>query len=96
MEQYKVKWLEQTCDCCPSQWEGKLEDGRMFYVRYRFGVFKVLLSNNPTDNLDDCWDNGKEIVYECDSDSFNGFMTEDEMIELLEQYNFNFENYETR
>lgn len=30
--------LQQTCGACPSQWEGRTEDGRHVYIRYRFGL----------------------------------------------------------
>lgn len=29
---------KQTCGACPTQWEGRLKDGRDFYFRYRWGV----------------------------------------------------------
>ena len=28
---------EQTCSACPTQYEGRLADGRWFYFRYRHG-----------------------------------------------------------
>jgi hypothetical protein len=34
---YKVKSLTKTCHACPSQWEGKLDDGRDLYIRFRWG-----------------------------------------------------------
>ena len=37
----------RTCDACPSQWEGQLEDGRAFYVRYRWGGLEVYISLKP-------------------------------------------------
>ncbi len=49
---YKVVELEQTCWACPSQWEGKLDDGRMIYIRYRSGLLSVDVSPEPTNNLD--------------------------------------------
>ena len=35
----KVVSYEITCHSCPSQWEGKTEDGREVYIRFRFGCF---------------------------------------------------------
>lgn len=35
--------LNKTCSACPSQWEGKTEDGRDFYARYRWGILRVTL-----------------------------------------------------
>jgi hypothetical protein len=33
--------LEKTCTACPAQWEGKLENGRALYARYRGGGLSV-------------------------------------------------------
>jgi len=43
--------LVQTCYACPSQWEGKLDDGRMFYIRYRWSEGSVEVSPTPTDDV---------------------------------------------
>lgn len=48
-----VLTCKQTCDACPSQWEGMLEDGRMFYIRYRWGELTVSISPAPTKNVYD-------------------------------------------
>lgn len=32
---------EQTCGACPEQYEGRLVDGRHFYLRYRWGVARL-------------------------------------------------------
>jgi hypothetical protein len=37
----KVVALKKTSLACPSQWEGVLEDGRVIYVRYRWGELSV-------------------------------------------------------
>lgn len=47
----KVKTIAKTCSACPSQWEGHLEDGRMFYARYRWGRLTVAVSDEPTDDV---------------------------------------------
>jgi len=36
----EVAELRQTCEAYPSQWEGKLVDGKTIYIRYR-GVLTV-------------------------------------------------------
>jgi len=41
----KVIEIERTCFACPSQWEGKLDDGREIYIRYRNGNFSVLIDD---------------------------------------------------
>jgi hypothetical protein len=33
--------LYQTCDVCPSQWEGRTPDDRPIYIRYRWGVLEI-------------------------------------------------------
>jgi hypothetical protein len=33
--------LEKTCIACPAQWEGRMESGEWFYVRYRYGFLTV-------------------------------------------------------
>lgn len=33
--------LAQTSIACPSQWEGKTDDSRWFYGRYRHGILEV-------------------------------------------------------
>jgi hypothetical protein len=33
--------LQQTCVACPSQWEGRLADGRALYIRYRHGYLRA-------------------------------------------------------
>ena len=39
--------LTQTCEACPSQWDGRLEDGRTVYIRYRHQTLSVEVG--PTD-----------------------------------------------
>lgn len=61
----KVTSIVQTSTACPSQWEGTLEDGRMVYVRYRWGYLSVRVSPTPTTEVLDAVDGeevfGKEI-----------------------------------
>jgi hypothetical protein len=37
----KVVELAQTSDASPSQWEGKADDGRFVYVRFRWGHLRI-------------------------------------------------------
>ena len=37
----RIVQLEKTCGACPSQWEGKLDNGEYLYVRYRWGSLQV-------------------------------------------------------
>ena len=38
-----VEYDEMTCFACPTQYEGKLKDGRYFYFRYRHGYASLRL-----------------------------------------------------
>jgi hypothetical protein len=37
----RIASLDHTCEACPSQWEGTLEDGTAFYVRYRGARLRI-------------------------------------------------------
>ena len=37
----RLRKLTKTCDFCPSQWDGELEDGSPVYIRYRWGYLAV-------------------------------------------------------
>jgi hypothetical protein len=37
----KVVEIERTCQAFPSQWEGKTDDGRFVYVRFRWGLLRI-------------------------------------------------------
>jgi len=37
----KVIKLRHTCYAMPAQWEGRCDDGKWVYVRYRFGRLSV-------------------------------------------------------
>ena len=41
MSTLTIAQIVQTCPECPSQWEGRLTDGRPFYIRYRWGCLTV-------------------------------------------------------
>lgn len=40
-----ISTLECTCSVCPSQWEGKSEESRPIYIRYRYGWLSVEFSD---------------------------------------------------
>lgn len=37
----RIATITKTCDSCPSQWEGKFDNGDDLYVRYRWGHLRV-------------------------------------------------------
>jgi hypothetical protein len=40
----QVVSARRTCNACPSQWSGKLADGREIYARFRWGHLTVTIS----------------------------------------------------
>lgn len=67
----EVKKLTLTCEACPSQWEGETVSGKKIYIRYRHGILRYELDG--------------EIRYGIDHGHiYDGFMTDEEMIKLLE------------
>ena len=79
---YKVKKLIKTCEGYPSQWEVELEDGRMIYIRYRWGVLDVRISEHSTNDINDAV-RGKSIYKECVGGIFDGVMEDEKMLLFL-------------
>jgi hypothetical protein len=77
---YKLKELKRTCETNPSQWEGKLNDGRMLYIRYRWSILDVRISKKPTNDIFDAV-NGENIYYQnINNNDYDGDMTNKEML----------------
>ncbi len=76
-----VTRLVRTCNACPSQWDGTLDDGRLFYARYRFGGFSLRISNTPGA---DPHDDGEEVMDEEIGGEYDGDMTDEEMQRLTQ------------
>ena len=47
-----VRVLEMTCDAFPAQWEGRTDDGRCVYVRYRSGWLRIGLGDTHAAAID--------------------------------------------
>lgn len=73
---------------CPSQWEGKLTDGRMFYARYRHGKLRISISKEPTDDVYDAFE--EVIINEPIGGMYSGIMTENGLIHIMEKSGFEF------
>lgn len=84
----KVTNLIQTCVACPAQWEGHIEDGRMFYCRYRWGNLSITISEKPTTDVMEAMD--EELYYETLGGHFAGEISEDDLIEKMEGIGFKF------
>lgn len=87
----KVRNIEQTCVACPSQWEGNLIDGRMFYARYRWGVLSVELSKELTTDVYKAIGEDGELIYDEQlGDSYDGTLEQAELIKIMEGCGFIF------
>lgn len=77
---YVIASLERTCYACPSQYEGKLVDGRVFYMRYRWGILSVRVAARDEDLF-----TSEDIIVYCETigGEFEGVLNEDELIEKL-------------
>jgi len=79
-----IKYIKRTSETCPSQWEVKLMDGRMVYVRYRWGILSIRVSSKKTDNIMDAV-NGKEIIGGKLGTGFDSFLDDDVMKQYLKR-----------
>lgn len=77
-----IKTIEQTCDFCPSQWEGYTTDNTPFYIRYRWGYLSVRLGKE-LGCIDDAI-NGEEVFGEQLDDEWNGVMSTEEMLVTIQ------------
>lgn len=75
--------LEQTCTACPSQFEGRLRDGTVFYARFRGNRVRIGFGATLNQALDSALGTHKrEPLYQHipeDGDPLDGFMTWEEM-----------------
>jgi hypothetical protein len=83
-EKLKVVSLKLTCNACPSQWEGNLDDGRMIYVRYRWGGLNIRLSYLPSTDIMDVLE-GKSIFSETIGEGLDGFLEYDKLVEVTKE-----------
>ncbi len=75
----KLKNLKKTRDSCPSQWEGKLENGRYIYIRYRWGELGYGIGATINIAVRSYNFENKNNV----GPSFDGSMETDRMLKLL-------------
>lgn len=73
-----VATYTRTCIACPTQYEGRLRDGRTFYFRYRSGIARLGFGQSPDAAVDDSWN--RSLVH---GDNLDGDVTEDEFKELF-------------
>lgn len=76
----RVRSVMQTCEACPSQWEGRSDDGRPVYARYRFGRLTVRLG--PVDGDISSAVTGDVVVGLNHGEELDGTLTYEELIQL--------------
>ena len=89
----KVKSLHCTGSACPTEYEGHLEDGRMFYFRYRWGRAKLTISKTPTLDVMQVLTDGETLYAELIGDEFDGQPELQEVEKILTQAGFELGSY---
>lgn len=76
----KITSLTQTCEACPSQWEGELEDGREIYIRYRWGTLTVNVSKGTLSAVE-----GPQVYYNEIGDEYDGIINQGTMLNHIKE-----------
>jgi len=88
----EVVKIIKTCTACPTQYEGELEGGKMFYVRYRWGYLSIRVSKEPTKDLMDAV-GGLEIYGEQHGDPLDGIIDDDVVLNILKDLTYENKRY---
>jgi hypothetical protein len=80
----KILNMYRTCTACPSQWEGKLDNGNYIYIRYRWG--NLFIGEGKT--LDEAI--GAIIIRETIGESLDGFLSNEELLKELKKRNIDY------
>lgn len=83
----KAKTIIKTCQYAPSQWEGKTEDGKSFYIRYRWGTLSLNVSKSVSNNVFDAIneDTGDVLFHKFIDDEFDNELNIDEVRKFLSE-----------
>jgi hypothetical protein len=74
----KLKKLRKTSGAYPSQWEGELDIGKIFYARYEGAQLNYGIETNLNNSVDECWKNESIKV-----DTGTEGMSSNQMMRLL-------------
>jgi hypothetical protein len=69
----KIVKIRQTCVICPTQYEGKTDDDRPVYIRYRWGYLSVRVGDKGTNVMNAV--DGEEIYGRQIGHELDGFTT---------------------
>lgn len=69
--------VTQTCAGCPSQWDGKTDDGRYVYIRYRYGEGRIDVAESQAAWFDD---QSECVATWGEGGSFDGFCSIEDVI----------------
>ena len=68
-----IESIQETCGGCPMIWEGKTTEGQDFYIRFRWGLLRLVVN--------------KEVIFaEQISDGLDGIMSLDEALIHLNEH----------
>jgi hypothetical protein len=76
----QVETLTQTCTACPSQWEGRLVDGRPIYIRFRHGELSIRIGR-PDGGIESAINGPVWFEWEADN-GLDGEISLDEVFKL--------------
>lgn len=79
--------IQRISLACPSQWQGKTVDGRLFYARYRWGRLVIECSNKPVSSVEELFEDCNIVLDQIVGKSLDGFMTNWFFYSLLENEN---------
>ena len=79
----KVLEYKETCGACPSQWKGKLEDGKFIYIRYRWSTLEVGIGKDMAEAV-----RSREVFERTPGDGLLGVMEDVTMRERLTAHGF--------
>jgi hypothetical protein len=86
----KLLELKRTKDSAPTQYEGKLSNGKLIYIRYRWGTLTIRVSRDITKNIDDAV-TGRIVFQQFIGSAYDGSIEHDPVIYYLAKAKINTE-----
>lgn len=70
--------IKRTCYASPTQYEGKPDNGKMFYLRFRWGELSISESMQPTEDINDAVD-GEVVLEHQTSNEWDGLLSPEQV-----------------